>query len=163
MTTSIVFGVGNSVPEKEVMFEVIRPNEARDDRAAADVTNKKVKLSQLIKEVKKTGSQSKKKIFKWTNKLITTLVKYHKQKKNKAIPSTKDKLLKSWNKTQNRPSPQVSPRNSVVEDESNEEEDTSLEQQEDGDEAGAEDLDNDADLEFGDTDNDEDKEGLGED
>ena len=99
MTTSIVFGVGNSVPEKEVMFEVIRPNEARDDRAAADVTNKKVKLSQLIKEVKKTGSQSKKKIFKWTNKLITTLVKYHKQKKNKAIPSTKDKLLKSWNKT----------------------------------------------------------------
>ena len=73
---------------------------------------------------RKVIADSKKKSFKWTNDRLKAVIQYKKRKEDKAMPTKKDDLLKMWNQIKNRPSPQVSPASSEVEDSSEDKEES---------------------------------------
>ena len=99
---------------------MIRRNTAKINSDIASVEKKKKDLRNLRDAVLKIRVEKESPSFKMTCEKLKTLVKWKKRDGDKAIPSKKEDLEKRWGLTKNRPSPNVSPCNSDVEDEDNE-------------------------------------------
>ena len=76
-------------------------------------------MKKLAQEAKNIVADSKKPRFKWTNKMLTVVCRYKRVPGDLKMPTRHDELLKRWNKTKGRSSPNVS----SVEDESESESD----------------------------------------
>jgi hypothetical protein len=109
LTAGEVFGNGNGRLGKEVRDAVVARNRAADQREAMQAANKKARLRELWKKVKKVRHEMKKKDFKWTIKKLQALCQWKKIPSDKKMPSDKKGLLERWEVVKERPhSPNVS-------------------------------------------------------
>lgn len=161
-TAGVAFFSGNGMLDEDVLAEVERRYEKRQQNEAKTAKKKKKALRELQARIKaiKAIIRSKKK-FKPTDLKVPQLkdfCRWKKQPGDKPLPTKKADLIARFNKTKGNASPNVSPWSSEAEEEAGEDV---------GDDDDVDSLDTDAsapecdDLEFGSDSEDESEDGSG--
>ena len=118
LTAGVAFGNGDGHLGPELRDAVRERNIAKSKKETASAARKKSALRKLCKEVAniRKEQRTQKSSFRFTTTKLKALCRYKKKKGDKKMPTRKSELEARWKKTKDRPSPQVSPANSDVEE-----------------------------------------------
>ena len=128
-TAGIVFFSGRGELDSDVTAEVARRFELRMHNAAKVATKKKKQLLELQRKIEVIKKIMAKKGFKPKDLKVAQLkdfCRWKKQSGDNPLPTKKADLLRVFSDTKGRASPQVSPSNSEVEDDQDDNDDVDL-------------------------------------